>query len=270
MKANLSKAEIESALTKRFGNVTGARERLSIDSLSTGIAPIDEQLNGFPRSSITEIIGGPSSGRTSLLLSVLAQASWSDEVCALIDTADRFDPASGAVAGIALDRLLWVRCANDLERAFKAADLVLQSGGFGLVMLDIGDVATQFARKIISSWWYRFHRTIEHTPTALIVISQTSCVRSCASVSLELKSVSHTWMRTPRGFERTIRKTLVTKERPGQGHLVLVSEPERRCDALAHSLLLHGTDAQIEQVKPVVSTAWAEFQTYASTHRFPA
>ena len=58
------------------------------------------------------------------------------------------------------DRLLWIRCANNLEHAFKATDMLLQAGGFGLVMLDLGDVPAKSAKRIISSWWYRFRRTL--------------------------------------------------------------------------------------------------------------
>jgi len=201
VRAASSKAEIASALARRFGSSLQARARFSFETLTTGIAEIDALSNGIPRSAITEITGATSSGRTSVLLSVLAGATRGDEVCALIDMGDRFDPGSAVQAGLALDRLLWIRCANNLERSFKATDLVLQSGGFGLIVLDMADVAAQVARRIVSSWWYRFRRAIEHTPTALVVISQTSCVRSCASLSLELKNKSLAWSCSTKAFE---------------------------------------------------------------------
>jgi RecA/RadA recombinase len=127
MRAAISKKEIESALAARFESSLPARQKISLETLTTGITEIDALSNGLPRGAITEITGATSSGRTSVLLSVLAQATWGDEACALIDIGDRFDPASAAHAGIALDRLLWIRGANNLERAFKATDLVLQT-----------------------------------------------------------------------------------------------------------------------------------------------
>src|SRR5438034_11583311 len=82
----------------------------------------------FPRGAVTEIYGPPSSGRTTLLLSALAQATATEEVCALIDVDDAFDPASASAAGVALNRLLWIRCGGHPERALKVTDLVVQIG----------------------------------------------------------------------------------------------------------------------------------------------
>jgi hypothetical protein len=123
----------------------------------------------------------------------MAHATRHEEVCALVDTNDVFDPQSAASAEVKFDRLLWVRCANNLEHAFKATDMLLQAGGFGLVMLDLGDVPAKSAKRIISSWWYRFRRTLENTSTALVVIVEESAVRSCASVALELKTENYLW-----------------------------------------------------------------------------
>jgi hypothetical protein len=88
--------------------------------------------------------------------------------------------------GIDLDRLLWIRCAANIEHAFKATDLLLHAGGFGIVFLDMGDVAGKDARRIISSWWYRFRRTVENTSTAIVLMVEEPCARSCASLTLEL------------------------------------------------------------------------------------
>jgi hypothetical protein len=95
--------------------------------------------------------------------------------------------------------LLWIRCANNLEHAFKATDLLLQGGGFGLVMLDLGDVPAKSAKRIISSWWYRFRRTLEATSTALVIIAEESCVRSCATLALELRAETYLWSASSEG-----------------------------------------------------------------------
>jgi len=269
VRAAISKKEIESALAGRFESSLQPHRKCSFETLTTGLAEIDALSNGLPRSAVTEIIGPTSSGRTSVLLSVLAQATWGDEACALIDMGDRFDPASAAHAGIALDRLLWIRCANDLERAFKATDLVLQSGGFGLVMLDMADVAAQYARRIVSSWWYRFRHAIEHTPTALVVINQTSCVRSCASLSLELKNSSLAWSCTTKAFETTPALIVDSPKPFADSRPVLVSklgqQPESCDSLLTHSLLLRGSGLQINQRKPIACPPTAKFKTVATT-----
>ena len=116
----------------------------------TGQSALDELLaGGFVRGHLSEIVGPRSSGRMSLLASVLAAATGRGEIVALIDTCDRFDPVSAAAAGVELSNLLWVRgrgqeSSRDLEaivkRALKAMSLVLDAGGFGVVAFDLADL----------------------------------------------------------------------------------------------------------------------------------
>jgi hypothetical protein len=221
----LSKAVIESQLAPRFGDVFKLNEPRLAEVISTGVAEVDSLTGGLPRGAITEIFGPASSGRTSLMLTTLAHATNHDEVCALVDTNNAFDPQSATSAQMDLDRLLWVRCDGKLEHAFKAADLLLQGGGFGLVMLDLGDVPTQQVRKIISSWWYRFRRVVEDKPTALVVIASASCVRSCAALTLEIGRESASW--------------------------ISVSEPGMSLSLPTHSIILRSTGWLIERLKPV-------------------
>lgn len=187
MRSALSKAEIESSIAARFGDAFKLHEKAPPETLSTGIDEVDGLTGGIPRGALTEIFGPRSSGRTSLIYSALAYATAHEEICALVDTNDVFAPTAATAAGIDFDRLLWVRCAANLEQAFKATDLLLHAGGFGLVILDIGDVAGKEARRIISSWWYRFRRTVENRQTAILVISEEACTRSCAALALELQ-----------------------------------------------------------------------------------
>ena len=190
MKAALSKAELQSDIARRFGDAFKVQEKPVVETLSTGIEEMDALTGGMPRGAISEIFGPASSGRTSLMFSMLAYATTHEETCALIDTSDVFAPAAAIAAGIDFDRLLWIRCGGNLEHAFKATDLLLHAGGFGLVILDLGDVAGKEARRIITSWWYRFRRTVEDRPTVLTVISEEACTRSCAALTLELKGAA--------------------------------------------------------------------------------
>src|ERR1043166_1374062 len=194
MNSALTKKEIESALVDRFGHVFERYERLPAETLSTGSEEIDDALQGFPRGAITEIHGAESSGRISLILSALSAASSQEEICAVVDCEDTFDLSSAANAGVDFDRLLWVRCDHNLERAFKAVDLILHSGGFGFVTLNLCDVPAGTLRRIVSSWWFRFRRAIENTPTAMIVLTPLAVVRSCASLALELNNKRTVWL----------------------------------------------------------------------------
>ena len=202
MRAAFSKAEIESEVASRFGSAFKLHEKRPVEIISSGIPEIDSlACGGLPRGAITEVFGPASSGRTSFMFSALAHATNHEEVCALVDTNNVFDPKSAARAEINCERLLWIRCANNLEHAFKATDLLLQGGGFGLVLLDLGDVPAKSTRRIISSWWYRFRRTLEATPTALVVIAEDSCVRSCASLALELRGETCLWSSSSAGLK---------------------------------------------------------------------
>ena len=187
------KSEIESGLATRFGDAIKLREKPATEFVSTGLGEIDEMTGGLPRGAISELLGPASSGCTTLLLAALKAATDRDEVFALVDANDSFDPTSAASADVDLDQLLWVRCGSDAECALKAVDLLLQSGGFGLVALDLGDISTDKARRIPSSWWHRFRRAIENTPTCLLVIEREPNARSCASLALELSKEIAAW-----------------------------------------------------------------------------
>ena len=86
MSAALLKRQFESEL----GGHLDWQSRPSIETVSTGIAEIDRTLGGLPRGCLTEIVGPVSSGRTSLLTSMLAAATARQETCALVDTDDAF------------------------------------------------------------------------------------------------------------------------------------------------------------------------------------
>jgi len=207
----------------RLAGITSA-SRLDIrpapQMVSSGIAAIDALAGGLPRGCLTEICGPASSGRTTFLLSTLAAATRRGEFCAVVDASDALDPQSVADAGVELDRLLWVRCGESsssknaepednaslaekfspfrqrksrtsesrLEQVLRATDLLLESGGFGLIVLDLGDVPPQEARRVPLTTWFRFRRAVEHTPTLLLAIEQQPIAGSCSSLLFQLKS----------------------------------------------------------------------------------
>ncbi len=207
--------------------------RAAPETVSSGILELDNLIGGLPRGCLTEACGLASSGRTSLLLAALAAATRRQEVCALVDGTDAFDPQSATAAGVELERLLWVRCGVDdgeaherrgrrddrehnreghdlscaafnktwalapagkrneswgeVERTLRVTDLLLQSGGFGLVAIDLGDIPFKTARRIPLTSWFRFRRAVENTPTVLLLIGQEPCARTCASLLLRLQ-----------------------------------------------------------------------------------
>ena len=154
------------------------------------LAPL---LSELPRGGITEITGLRSSGRMAVLLHVLAQATSRGEMCALLDTHDQFSPASAHAAGVVLQQVIWIRGQNRPDHMLRAADLLLHGGGFGVIVLDLPDVAPEVWSRIPASWWYRFRRAAEHTPTILLLCTGKAQARSCAQTSIELTSFSVQW-----------------------------------------------------------------------------
>jgi recombination protein RecA len=166
------------------------------EMVSSGIAAMDTLTGGLPRGCLTEICGPASSGRSTLMLAALSAATRRGEYCAVVDASDSLDPQSIAAVGIELDRLLWVRCGENspqaerrLEQLLRTTDLLLESGGFGLIALDLGDLPPQTARRIPLATWFRFRRAVEPTPTVLLAVERQSIAGSCSSLLIKLGSL---------------------------------------------------------------------------------
>jgi hypothetical protein len=200
-----------SAMPKLSGVTPASRldVRPAPQMVPSGVREIDTLTGGLPRGCLTEICGPASSGRTSVLLAALAAATQRQEVCALVDISDAFNPHSAAAAGVNFEKMLWVRCGEikqkadspqrhtdtekkngkiekPVEQALRVTDLLLQSGGFGLVIIDLGDTPLKMARRIPLTSWFRFQRAVEHTATVLFVVSQVPSARTCASLLLKV------------------------------------------------------------------------------------
>ncbi|HJZ98496.1 MAG TPA: hypothetical protein VKE70_18425 [Candidatus Solibacter sp.] len=190
-------------LHKQFESILGGRLdwqlRPEPEVLPSGVPQID-----LPRGSLTEIVGPPSSGRTSLMLSLLAQATAREEVCAIVDAEDAFSPHAAADAGVDLSLLLWVRCAHNAEHALRAADLLIQGGGFGVVVMDIGDTPERTARRISLTSWFRLRRAVENTPTVLVSLARQANAKTCASLVVECGRTRANWSGA-RGVSRLLR-----------------------------------------------------------------
>src|SRR5208282_687697 len=78
------------------------------------------------------------------------------------------------------------RWESQLAQMLKVTDLLLQSNGFGMIALDLGDIPATSVRRIPLASWFRFRRAIEHTPTALLVLEQQPIAGSCSSVLVKV------------------------------------------------------------------------------------
>ena len=329
------RAQIQAALAPRVAMEFAVRPRETPELAASGLAELDSLLGGgLPRGNLTEVCGPESSGKTSLVLSLLSQLTQQQEVCALVDVCDAFDPESLAAVGGDLKRLLWIRCGgaargskiepaqsvteeapprtaaklktvptpvrvhgmscgqgrhprqevkglevamgfllqdekhiatsyrqirvaspkayepvesqvvarcageqvspdraaprrvdyflsqavsyeakpfaakepqkhmatgtwerpwNRLEQALKTTDLLLHSGGFGAVVLDLGEVDWMDARRIPLTTWFRLKRAVENTPTMLVVLGKQACAGTSASLVLQCLRLGEDW-----------------------------------------------------------------------------
>src|SRR3954469_8480253 len=144
--------------------------------------------NGLQRGSITEVSGERSSGKTSVCLHILAQATRHGEICAVVDTYGSFHPESAAEAGVDLGHLIWIKCNGNSGHALRATDLLLHAGGFGVVCLDLCEVPIRVLNQIPLSYWYRFGRAIENTPTTLLVCNIFPQAKCSVTNNLALKA----------------------------------------------------------------------------------
>jgi recombination protein RecA len=331
--------QIESFLGARIPGALSMRFHHPPELISTGVAEIDVLLQGgIPLSGLAEITGPVSSGRTTLVCSILARATQQGASCAYVDAADVFDPLSAAAIGINLGQLLWVRAGQthektifknagtsadvpceiapptpaqdvycggasrhprmeshgmdvaveklfriggsllrdkrigpgttnhklaervdytphcsesirgrhvepgsmdrqptrrgecvlpkgaaapipparsvlrsssmaknmaknrsskeiwtSLDRALRATDLLLNTGGFRIIVLDMGDVRLEQARRVPLASWYRYRLQAEKTQALFLVLTQVECAKSCASVVLRCKEAQEQW-----------------------------------------------------------------------------
>jgi RecA/RadA recombinase len=158
--------------------------------LPSGLSALDVVLDGgWPRGRVSEIVGGRSSGKTSIVLASLAAATRRGEVVACIDVADALHPDSLQRAGVDLARLLWVRPPASAE-AVRCAELILQAGGFGVVVLDFGD---ELPHRLRGHTWPRLARATEQARASCLVVAPRQLEGSGSALGLALRTRRVLW-----------------------------------------------------------------------------
>ena len=202
----LARADLESLLRARQLDRTLTTSLPPLDPRDehalapSGVSALDARLGGgFPRGQLSELVGRRSSGRTSLLLRMMAAATARGELVAVVDALDMLDVATAAAAGVDLDRLLWIRghvvtnqglCRDlnqrALEQAIRAFTLVLQAGNFGLVVFDVAEAPADALRRLPFTTWLRLQRMVEGSQTACVLVGDEPMARSSAGLTLRL------------------------------------------------------------------------------------
>lgn len=128
-------------IEKQFGKGSimklGDTQALDVESISTGSIGLDVALGigGLPMGRIVEIFGPESSGKTTLTLSVIAQAQKAGKTCAFIDAEHALDPIYAAKLGVNVKELL-VSQPDNGEQALEICDALVRSGAVELIIVD--------------------------------------------------------------------------------------------------------------------------------------
>ncbi|WP_110648067.1 recombinase RecA [Salinicola peritrichatus] len=130
-----------SQIDRQFGKGTvmrlGDSPRTAVPVVSTGSLGLDIALGvgGLPYGRVVEIFGPESSGKTTLTLSVIAQAQKQGKTCAFIDAEHALDPSYAEKLGVDLDELL-VSQPDTGEQALEICDMLVRSGGVDVIIID--------------------------------------------------------------------------------------------------------------------------------------
>jgi hypothetical protein len=173
------------------GLVRGVTARVQPPRIPTGIAALDALFGGgLPRGALTEVVGRPSSGRTTVTCALLRAVTASGALAACVDLPDAFDPVCAARAGIDLARVLWIR-PHSTRDALQAAEHVLAAEGFGLVVVDLDNGGA--SRSVPASTWIRLTRAAARTRTAIVALGRENVAGTFAMLRIELQRCTATF-----------------------------------------------------------------------------
>lgn len=129
------------AIQKQFGRgsimMLGDRPKEEVECIKTGIMPLDLALGvgGIPKGRIIEIYGPEASGKTTVCLSVIAQAQKAGGVCAFVDAEHALDPVWAETLGVKLGDML-ISQPDTGEQALEIVEALIRSGGVDLIVVD--------------------------------------------------------------------------------------------------------------------------------------
>ncbi len=143
----------------------------------------------FAPGEITEIVGRPSSGRTSLLVDCLREATRQGAVAAVVDTDQTFDPSTAARVGMDLQRVLWVRCGGRRDVALRVADLLVRCPGFAVVGLDLGERPPRIPLTVA----FRLRLAVRRSGSALLILASRRIAGPGATLAVQTARRSLQW-----------------------------------------------------------------------------
>lgn len=180
-------SQIERAFGKGSIMRLGQNQHMDIEAISTGSLGVDIALGigGLPKGRIVEIYGPESSGKTTLALSVIAQAQKKGGTCAFIDAEHALDPAYAKKIGVEIDNLL-ISQPDAGEQALEIADTLVRSGAIDVLVIDsvaalvpkaelegeMGDSHMGLQARLMSQALRKLTSTVSRSNTLIIFINQ--------------------------------------------------------------------------------------------------
>ncbi len=180
-------SQIERAFGKGSIMRYGQDTKIDIEAISTGSLGIDIALGigGLPKGRIVEIYGPESSGKTTLALSVIAQAQKKGGTCAFIDAEHALDPSYAKKIGVDINNLL-ISQPDAGEQALEIADTLVRSGAIDVLVVDsvaalvpkaelegeMGDSHMGLQARLMSQALRKLTSTVSRSNTLIIFINQ--------------------------------------------------------------------------------------------------
>ena len=178
-------------IEKQFGKGTvmrmGDKEHVALPSISTGSLGLDIALGigGLPKGRVVEIYGPESSGKTTLTLSVIAEAQKQGGTCAFIDAEHALDPIYAEKLGVKVDDLMLSQ-PDTGEQALEVTDMLVRSGAIDVLVIDsvaaltpraeiegdMGDVHVGLQARLMSQALRKLTGNIKNSNCLVIFINQ--------------------------------------------------------------------------------------------------
>src|ERR1700681_4708338 len=181
-----------SQIEKQFGKgaimkLGEAQQRMAVDAIPTGSIALDIALGigGVPRGRVTEVFGPESSGKTTLVQHVIAEAQRMGGTCAIIDAEHALDPAYARQLGVDVDNL-FISQPDSGEQALEIAEALVRSAAFDVVAIDsvaalvpraelegeMGDSHVGLQARLMSQALRKLTGAINRSHTSLIFTNQ--------------------------------------------------------------------------------------------------
>ncbi|MFA5337393.1 MAG: recombinase RecA [Candidatus Omnitrophota bacterium] len=180
-----------SQIEKQFGKGAimrlGEGVKLDIEVIPTGIISLDKALGvgGLPKGRVIEIFGPEASGKTTLTLSIIAQAQAAGGTAAFVDAEHAFDPSYGKIIGVNLDDLL-ISQPDTGEQALDIVETLVRSNAVDLIVVDsvaalvprseiegeMGDTHIALQARLMSQALRKLTAAISKSKTCVVFINQ--------------------------------------------------------------------------------------------------